>query len=247
MIMCDIMVSRILALLIWAAVAASVAFWGLRWFSKPMAVPPGTGSVALNATPRGDLTKLLSPPAAATDAAQADAEQASGLAARIQLIGVLAPREGEQGPGVALLVVDGKPAQAFKLGHVVDGDQVIQSISQQGVQIGPQGGATGVNLSLPLLPPPATGTLPSVSSHTAPAIHAGARPMGGIRPPPGAPGTLVPGGQIPDGAMDNNSAESPNGVNAAGGRRLPPRLRRQQLQQQQQNGIGAPADAPPPV
>ena len=37
-----IMLSRFFALLIWGAVALSAAYWGLRWFGKPMAVPPGT-------------------------------------------------------------------------------------------------------------------------------------------------------------------------------------------------------------
>ena len=34
------MASRLVALVIWAAAAASAVFWGYRLFVKPMAVPP---------------------------------------------------------------------------------------------------------------------------------------------------------------------------------------------------------------
>ena len=40
------MSSRLSALLIWAAVAASLAYWGLRWLAPPMAVPDNAVSVA---------------------------------------------------------------------------------------------------------------------------------------------------------------------------------------------------------
>ena len=33
------MSSRLSALVIWAAVAASLAYWGLRWLAQPIAVP----------------------------------------------------------------------------------------------------------------------------------------------------------------------------------------------------------------
>lgn len=157
------MVSRILALLVWAAVAASVAFWGLRWFAQPAPVPPGTSPVAMNTAPRGDLARLLAGPAEAMAEAAPEPTQSAALAARLQLVGVVAPRHGNA-TGVALLVVDGKPAQAFKAGHRIDADLVVQAISQQGVQIGPPGGEPIVSLDLPLLPPPATGTLPPPGS-----------------------------------------------------------------------------------
>lgn len=153
------MVSRILALLVWAAVAASAAHWGLRWIVKPAPLPPGTSAVSMASVPRGDILKLLSGPAA-PESTQPDASLQSALAARVQLLGVVAPRASSNGPGVALLVVDGKPARAFKTGHAVDGDLVVQTISQQTVEIGPRGGAAVLSLELPLLQAAATGTLP---------------------------------------------------------------------------------------
>lgn len=181
------MVSRILALLVWAAVAASLAFWGLRWMARPAAVPPGTSSVALSgAVPRADVTRLLSPPATAADEPSAPSQQAM-LASRLQLVGVVAPRRQGDG-GIALLVVDGKPARAYRTGHAIDGELVLQSVTQQGVQIGPAGGAAAVNLNLPLLPAAATGMLP------------GANVMGGApagRPPEGRAGYNPSSRQVP--------------------------------------------------
>lgn len=175
------MVSRILALLVWAAVAASLAYWGLRWMARPAAVPPGTSSVALSSTaPRGDVTRLLSPPANAADEPSAPSQQAM-LASRLQLVGVVAPRRQGEG-GVALLVVDGKPARAYKTGHAIDGDLVLQSVSQQGVQIGPSGGPAAVNLNLPLLPAAATGTLPGVGTGMGGSMNG----AGGYTPPSAA-------------------------------------------------------------
>lgn len=206
MIMCPTMVSRILALLVWAAVAASLAFWGLRWMARPAAVPPGTSSVALSgAVPRADVTRLLSPPATAADEPSAPSQQAM-LASRLQLVGVVAPRRQGDG-GIALLVVDGKPARAYRTGHAIDGDLVLQSVTQQGVQIGPAGGAAAVNLNLPLLPAAATGMLPSANgvggtpAGMPPEGRAGYNPSRSVPVPPRAGGgmgeTTIEGAEPP--------------------------------------------------
>jgi len=219
-----IMVSRILALFVWAAVAASVAYWGLRWLSKPMAVPPGTSSVALNTAPQGDIVRLFKAPKSA-ETETAPQEQQSALAARIQVLGVVAPRAGQV--GVALMAVDGKPPRAYRIGAAVDGEQVVQAITQQSVQIGPVGGTAAVNLSLPLLPPPATGSLP---------------PAGGFSPPSAAPAAYTPPPSVavpqampPTLQGDTSATERP--------RRLPARLRRQQMQQQMEQQQMQPGNA----
>lgn len=218
MIMCDIMVSRILALLVWAFVAASVAYWGLRWFAKPTAVPPGTGSVSMTSAPRGDITKLWTGPAVvATD--EPDPNAQSALAARIQLLGVVAPRYEGGTSGVALLVVDGKPSQAFKPGQAIDADHIVQSIGPQGVLIGPRGGEALLTLSMPLLPPASTGTLPPPATvgtgFAPPAMVAQAQPDAGV----GMAAQPVEGMNPLDPAA--------NPVPSARERRLPPRMRRQ--------------------
>ena len=159
------MASRILALLIWAAVAASLAYWGLRWLAQPTAVPANATSVSLDNAARGDLRKLLTGPRTA-DPAQPDPNAASVLAGRIKLLGVVAPRaEGDKG-GLALLSVDGKPPRAVRAGSAVDGDMVLLAVSQRGAEIGPAAGPAAVKLDLPLLPAAATGALPPPTGFT---------------------------------------------------------------------------------
>ncbi|MBC7700597.1 hypothetical protein [Aquabacterium sp.] len=174
------MASRILALLIWAAVAASLAYWGLRWLGQPTAVPANATAVSLDNAARGDMRKLLTSPAAAAPPGQPDPTTASMLAERIKLLGVVAPRhEGDKG-GLALLSIDGKPARAVRAGASVDGDMVLLSVNQRGAEIGPAAGPAAVRLDLPLLPAAATGSLPPPTGFNtgapAPQQMPGARP-----------------------------------------------------------------------
>lgn len=154
-----IMASRILALLIWAAVAASLAYWGLKWLAQATPVPPNATVAALDNAARGDLRKLLTGPVT-VEPNQPDPSAASVLAGRIKLLGVVAPRqEGDRG-GLALLSIDGKPPRAVHTGATVDGDMVLLAVNQRGVDIGLAGGPPAVKLDLPLLPMASTGSLP---------------------------------------------------------------------------------------
>jgi general secretion pathway protein C len=202
------MVSRILALLVWALAAASVVFWGLRWFAKPVAVPPTASSVAMNSAPAGDLSKLWTGPALAASAVEVPA--APELASRIQMAGALAPREGSSG-GIALLTVDGRPSQAFKPGQVIEGDNIVQSIGSEGVKIGPRGADPVLTLPLPTMPAAATGTLPPPATvgMAAPAMASPAAPMP-YQAEVGMAANAVEGADVPP----------------TRNRRLPPRMRR---------------------
>lgn len=192
------MASRILALIIWAAVAASLAYWGLRWLAQPTGVPPNATPVSLDGGIHGDLHRLLAGPAAAASGAnQPDpSSAASALASRMKLLGVVAPREANGAGGVALVSIDGKPPRAIRVGGVIEGDLVLQSLTQRGAAIGQADAPASVTLDLPLLPGPATGALPppegvSMSDNTPPP------PRGGM---PAATGSLASpeGGEAPD-------------------------------------------------
>lgn len=155
-----IMASRLFALLVWAAVAASLAFWGLRWIARPAGVPYNASSVTLDGGAHGDSRRLLTGPAATTPGtAVVDMGAAATLSARLKLLGVIAPRSGTD-QGVALLSIDGKPARAVRVGGVIDGDMTLLAINQRGAQIGPGQGPVLVSLDLPALPSPSTGSLP---------------------------------------------------------------------------------------
>jgi general secretion pathway protein C len=147
---------------VWAACAASAVAWGLRLSGSTMSVPANAQLLAADQSLRGDPLRLFSLPPVATQAA---APQAS----RFKLVGVMAPLDasaaspGAKGKGaalgVALLSTDGKPARAYRVGAAVDGDWVLQAVSQRGAQLGPRGEAASLQLELPALPPAATGNL----------------------------------------------------------------------------------------
>jgi len=180
---------RVIAFVIWAAVAASAMFWALRLgASSPMA-PAHTVSVGAAAAPRGDLTRLFAAAPVAETGGPAVVVQ-TPLSGRFRLLGVAAPRQGGDRTGLALIAVDGKPARSYAVGALVDGEMMLQSVHARGAQLGAKGAPAQVTLELPALPPAATGSLP-----LAPAAPStlGAPNFGAVAPPTvGAPAMPVP-------------------------------------------------------
>ncbi len=181
------MASRIFALIIWAAVAASLAYWGLRWLARPTAVPAIATQVSMDGGARGDLRRLLQGPPKAKEDAQKNTTALAALLGRLKLLGVVAPR-GENDPGgVALLSLDGKPAKAVRRGDVIEGETVLLSLSQRSAGFGPTGGPVAGTLDLPQLPPPSTGSMPPATGAVMNA-RPGMEPVPGQMPPMGQPG-----------------------------------------------------------
>jgi general secretion pathway protein C len=166
--------ARWTAWLVWAALAGSLVFWGLRLFTRPPAVPAQVQTVAIDQAVQGDALRLLGAVAPAGEVAPPPPP----AVARFKLVGAVASTGA--GSSWAVLSVDDKPARVVKLGGAVDGQWVLQEVTARGVSLGPAGAPAQVTLELPRLPPPATGTLPSAVV-----------PMpGAIQPLPG-PGTGV--------------------------------------------------------
>lgn len=142
---------------VWALVAGSALFWGLKIFVAAPQVPAQAVVAELGAGARGDLSRVFGPdPVAAVEAAEPEPV----AQARFQLIGVISPR-GNQGrsEGVALIAIDGKPAKAYRVGAVVDGQSVLQAVRPRGAALGPRGGAVQVALELAVPAAAATGVL----------------------------------------------------------------------------------------
>jgi general secretion pathway protein C len=150
------MSARWWTLVVWALAAAGALFWGLKLFVAAQPLPPHTQVAGAAAMPPGDLTRLLGadppPPAAAAEPAQD---------ARFQLVGVVSPRP-HQAPheGLALIAVDGRPAKVFRVGAIVDGQNVLQTVGLRNATLGPRDGAALVALNIAAPPPAATGVLP---------------------------------------------------------------------------------------
>ena len=180
------MLARLSAFVIWALVAATAVFWGLRLWTRSAEAPQYTVPVGDVAVARGDLSRLLGATPLAATAAVATPEAAS----RFRLIGIMAPKSSaasaQPGQGVALIAVDGKPPKAFVVGAALDTNMVLQSVSLRTAAIGPAQGTAALTLELPPLVAAATGTLP------APGLGAPRNPATAAAPVPAAAPAPVP-------------------------------------------------------
>lgn len=186
------MTARLSAFVIWALVAGSIVFWGMRLFVRPTPAPSNAVTVATSVGLRGDLTRLLGAEPVAAVA------EVSPAANRFKLIGVMAAKTGPEGsaPGVALIAVDGKPARAFLAGARVDENWVLQTVSLRTASIGPMQGTPALVLEIPALPPPATGSLPPVDTASMqsnpPPMQPAAPQMQPAPPMPAVQGSVPP-------------------------------------------------------
>jgi len=168
------MTARLLAFVVWAAVAATAVFWALRLLVSAPPAPPHTVAAPDAGVARGDLARVFGADPVAGPASVAPAPS------RFQLVGVVAPRPGSPPRvAVALIAVDDKPARAYRIGAPIDDRLVVQAVQGRTVSLGPRGAPAEVQLELPPLPEAATGKLPMGSTG-----QTGAPP---VRPSPGAP------------------------------------------------------------
>ena len=180
------MLARLCAFLVWAMVAATSVFWGLRLLVRSPPAPARAVAVNDGEAARGDLTRLLgaAPVVAVAGAASPEAN------ARFRLLGIMAPKSNATNrQGFAVIAVDGKPPRAFAVGARVDGDLVLQSVSWRAVSIGPAQGVPAMTLELPPLLAAATGTLPGTAGVMAPVARGLPQP-GAARPVP--PQSIAP-------------------------------------------------------
>ena len=189
-----------------AALVASAVFWGLKLFVRAPVVPPHTTLAVASLPAAPDWERLLG-----VELAPVVAEVAVPPPdTRYQLIGVVAPRgvQVATGAGVALIAVDGKPARAYRVGALIDGSLVLQSVQARSAALGPRGAPANVTLQMPPLPVAATSSLPPTSLGVTPGEltsvvvppHGGPMAMPVPAPLPRAvPGGLIPGRQAPFG------------------------------------------------
>jgi general secretion pathway protein C len=194
------MMTRLFAFVTWGAVGASAVFWALRLGVEAPRAPSFTTPVGPATAMRGDWSRVLGAPpqAGATEDGDADGAVEPAAASRFRLLGVVAPKTPSDRGGVALIAVDDKPARAFRVGAVVDGQTVLLAVHRRGASLGPRDGTATVELELPALPPPATGALPPARAGAMPPPA----PMPGMlpRPPAGAapaPAAPAPGDEPP--------------------------------------------------
>ena len=128
------------------ALSALVAGSGVYWFLKgsgsaplPAAQPVALASVALD--PQAVARALGGAALAAPGAAPASASS------RYVLAGVVADPSSKA--GAALIAIDGKPAKPFRVGALVDGALVLQSVAPRRAVLAPrEGGASALTLEM---------------------------------------------------------------------------------------------------
>lgn len=148
--------------LVWAALALSVGYWGLRWWGEaPAQTLPPPPLAALNID-SGRVAAALG--ARGAMAAPAASAPTAGLGSRLQLLGVVAERGGA---GAALISVDGQPARPYRVGAVLlDGVRLL-SLGPRHAQVGGDTGQTRLALperSVPSVPAAAAVGVPAVKS-----------------------------------------------------------------------------------
>ena len=121
---------RLVTFAVWALAFASAVYWGLKSTSEPGGpqaavlaqgrAPIDTGAVArlLGGAPQGPATVALVNPST-----------------RFALVGVIA---GQGAGGAALIAVDGKPPKPYRVGSVVDGDLLLQSVAPRRAELAPR-------------------------------------------------------------------------------------------------------------
>ena len=194
------MLARLSAFVIWALVAATAVFWGMRLLVRAPTAPAYVVPVGDVSAVRGDLSRLLG----AAPVSSAAATPAADANSRFRLFGIMAPKVSSgavAGYGVALIAVDGKMPKAYAVGAHLDGDLMLQSVSLRTVSIGAGQGTQAITLELPPLAAAATGKLPSGGTPVPPVPAAPAQIAPQVAPAfvpqPVAPPAQPPGAQGP--------------------------------------------------
>ncbi|MEK8053402.1 type II secretion system protein N [Ideonella sp. DXS22W] len=209
------MVTRLLSLLVWAAVGVSALAWGLKFWARGTPVPPGA-SLAQPAAPAGmDLSRVLGVPAPKPVAEAAPVAADS----RFRLLGLAAPGAGQSG-GLALIAVDGKPARTWRVGSEVEPGLRLLSVSHRRAELGAAGAAPSLTLELPPLAAAQRGRPADALGVAVP--QPGLPPVAGLPGQPGAPAGLpvVPMGASPGGMPGTPNAQARAAAAAAAGGQL---------------------------
>lgn len=132
---------KLTTLLLWAAAAAVVVFWALRFTgsaSEQLPVISAAQPVQANAQAIAKALGAVALPAAAP------------VASRYSLLGVLAGNES--GGGAAVIAIEGKGSKAVRVGESVDEGLILQSLAAREARLGPVNGPVSTVLQLPKPP-----------------------------------------------------------------------------------------------
>lgn len=175
--------ARIFTFLVWALLAFSVVFWGLKLMPSAIQAPAGTALARANAAANADWGRLLG---------SVQAPQTQAADSRYKLLGVVSPKAGlvgHEGEGVALISVDGAPPLPVRVGGSLDRDVQLLALDARSAKLGSAGRAR-FTLNLAAVAQPSTGSLPVAQAAPQPGMPGAA---GGVAVvPPGVPLPISP-------------------------------------------------------
>lgn len=206
----------ILNVLAVAALSASCAYWALQLYKpeqRPIAAPPPAGRAA---------------PAVASATGLFGGAQLAAVASNYQLTGVVAAGRDS----VAILVADGNPAKAVRIGREVSPGVVVQEVHPRYVMLSDSGVARRVDLAQDARPP---------SEMQAPVAAAVPEPAMPPQQPVAQQDTAEPVAAAPEAAVEvpQQAVEVPATTNNPPGPLAPPQG------QQNQPHVPQPAFMPP--
>jgi general secretion pathway protein C len=229
------MSSRWTGFFVWALVAATTAFWGIKIFAATRPVPPGAQAPQVVAA-NGPMERLFGAVVVPTVVENKPPPESS----RFQLVGVIAPPPGVAEGGYAVVSLDSQPARTWRVGSTIDGNTSLLGVSKRGADFGPQGGPSSFSLQLPEPAPAETGSLqPAISQPDAAQMQMQQRQLQQQQQvPPQMPGQMQPQMQ----------PQPPQGGQPAmrGGFGRSAALNARRGFQGQQNGIAPPKVGVPP-
>ena len=138
---------RLATLTLWAAAAASAAYWGLR-LSVPLGgVVPAVAVAALVAPDVAAINRLLGGTVAPAASEKPQAPEPAAKA-QLTLLGVLAGQRSSL--GAALIAVNGQPAKPFRVGAQVADGLVLQALAPRQARLGATpNGPAALTLDMP--------------------------------------------------------------------------------------------------
>ena len=126
---------RFVTMVVWAAAAASVVWWGLRVGGGASQAPSSAPLPAVAPAPVADQAAVARLLGAVAPAGPAMAPVAAN---RFVLLGVVA---SPSKLGSALIAVDGKPGRAYRVGSKVDDGLMLEAVEPRKVRLAPVAGA----------------------------------------------------------------------------------------------------------
>lgn len=175
------MLSRSVAFLVWALVAATAVYWGSLFMARPSDVSAPVVALDVSAAAGADLSRLLGAALAPAPAPVA----APAASSRFRLTGVAAPQHPGDS-GLALISVDGGPPRVYRVGAAIDGAWLLREVGLRTATLVPAGNSNDAAAAFTLELPPlsaakGSGTVLSAGGPVLQPYAPPGLPAGGVR------------------------------------------------------------------